>query len=393
MSPSAYQQTASGNDDRSTYTAAGSTAWKDYTLTLQARKRGGSEGFLVMFHVADSNNWVWWNLGGWSNTAHAVEYRNNGTKTSGPKVAGSITTNQWYDIKISIQGRTVNCYLNNLLTQTFVLPSTAPVYSVASMLESTREIILKSVNPSAGAVTANLVLNGVGAIAPSAQRILLSSNSPADENSLAAPTNVVPVSSTLSTPSTRFALNLPAYSATILRLQAPAVAPANLAVTAGNQQAVLSWSRAAGAASYTLRRATSNSGPFTAIASGLTDPGFVDSGLTNGTSYFYVLAAVNAAGSTASPAAVSVVPVAPPVAAYERIGPAVLLGPTSVQLTVKSALAGRVYTLQRSDELPGATWQDVGAPQAGTGADLIFNDGYDPALPKRFYRVRLTSGA
>ena len=35
----------------------------------------------------------------------------------------------------------------------------------------------------------------------------------------------MPVTSTLSTPSTRFALNLPAYSATILRLQAPAVEP------------------------------------------------------------------------------------------------------------------------------------------------------------------------
>ena len=51
----------------------GSEAWTNYTLTLQARKLGGSEGFLVMFNVADSNNWFWWNIGGWTNTSHAVE--------------------------------------------------------------------------------------------------------------------------------------------------------------------------------------------------------------------------------------------------------------------------------------------------------------------------------
>ena len=391
VSPSAYRQTANGSDYRSTYTVAGSTAWKDYTLTLQARKRSGSEGFLVMFHVADSGNWVWWNLGGWTNTNHAVEYCINGSKVSGPKVAGSITTNQWYDIKIAIQGLTVNCYLNNVLTQTFTLPSTAPVYSVASMQASTREIILKSVNPSAAPVTANIELNGVGAIAPSAQRTILTSSSPADENSLAAPTHVVPVTSSTSTPSPRFALNLPAYSATILRVQALAVAPANLAVTPGNQQAVLSWTHAAGAASYTLLRATSSSGPFTAVATGLTDPGFVDAGLTNSTTYYYLVAAVNSAGETTAASAVAVVPVAPPIAFYEMIGPAVLLGPGSVQLTVKSSVAGRVYTLQRSNELPGAAWQDIGTPQAGTGADLSFIDGYDVTLPRRFYRVRLTS--
>ena len=391
VSPAAYRQTANGNDYRSTYTAAGSTAWKDYTLTLQARKRSGSEGFLIMFHVADTNNYVWWNLGGWTNTSHAVEYCINGSKISGPKVAGSITTNQWYDIKITIQGRTANCYLNNVLTQTFTLPSTAPVYSVASMKESTREIILKSVNPSAAAVTANIDLNGVGAIAPNSQQTILTSSSPAEENSLAEPIHVVPVTYSTSTPSTRFALNLPAYSATILRMQSLAVAPANLAVSPGNQQAVLSWSSAAGAASYTLLRATSASGPFAAVATGLTDPGFVDTGLSNSTPYYYLVAAVNSAGESTTASAVTTVPAAPPIASYERIGPAVLLGPATVLLTVKSSVPGRLYMLQRSNELPGAAWEDIGTPQAGTGTDLRFIDGYNSSLPRRFYRVRLTS--
>ena len=81
----------------------GSQAWTNYTLALQARKTGGSEGFLVMFNVADPNNWLWWNIGGWTNTYHAVEQRVNGVKSSGAKVAGAITTGQWYDIRIEIQ--------------------------------------------------------------------------------------------------------------------------------------------------------------------------------------------------------------------------------------------------------------------------------------------------
>ena len=388
--PNAYKQSGNGTDYRSTYTASGSTAWKDYTLTLQARKTGGSEGFLIMFHVMDANNWCWWNVGGWTNTADAVEYCINGTKTSGPHVSGTVTTNQWYDIKIVVQGSAVSCYLNNVLTQTFTLPSTAPIYSVASMKESSREIILKSVNPTSSAVTANIALNHISVIAPTAQRTVLTSASPSDENSLSAPTNVVPVTSAMSTPATQFALNLPAYSATVLRVQTLAAAPGNLAVTAGNQQAALTWSAAAGATTYTVKRSASASGPFVAIATGLTAANFTDTGLTNGTTYYYIISAVNAAGETATAAAVAATPVLPPIASYELLGPAVRVGGNNVQLTVKSSVAGRVYTFQRSDDLQAA-WQTIGNPQTGTGTDLIFTDTYDATHPKRFYRVRLSA--
>jgi hypothetical protein len=47
ISPAAFRQNAAGKDCRMLYTAPGSDAWANYTLTLQARKLGGSEGFLV----------------------------------------------------------------------------------------------------------------------------------------------------------------------------------------------------------------------------------------------------------------------------------------------------------------------------------------------------------
>ena len=107
VSPAAYRQSGPGTDCRSVYTAAGSTAWSNYTLTLHARTLSGSEGFLVMFNVADQANWYRWNIGGWDNTKHAVQYSINGAQTSGPQVAGTITTGQWYDVKIVVQGTSV----------------------------------------------------------------------------------------------------------------------------------------------------------------------------------------------------------------------------------------------------------------------------------------------
>lgn len=82
-------------------------------------------------------------------------------------------------------------------------------------------------------------------------------------------------------------------------------APASLAVHAGNAYASLSWPAVAGATSYSVYRGTSPGGESgTAIATGITGTGYVDSGLTNGTTYYYVVKAVGTGGmSAASPEA------------------------------------------------------------------------------------------
>lgn len=391
VSPSAFKQSANGTDYRSTYAGAGSNAWSNYTLSLQARKVSGSEGFLILFNVADSSNWFWWNIGGWNNTSHAIEYSLNGTKTAAVKSSGSINSGQWYNIKIALTGSTVNCYLDNVLTQTLSLTQfPKPAYTVASMKESTREIIVKTINPSSSANTATIVLNGALAIAPTSTMTVLSSSNASDENSFSSPTKVAPVESTISTPSTQFTLTLPAYSATILRMQALADSPQGLSITAGNQQAALSWNSAAGATSYTLKRATSVNGPYSVIASGLSDPSYTDTNLKNGTTYYYIVVAVNSAGESSTATAVSGTPALPPISAQELVGPATMVSGSSVRLTVNPSVSGRVYTLQRCGDLQTNSWENIGSPQTGTGSDLIFTDSCDPALGKRFYRVQLS---
>lgn len=52
---------------------AGDAAWGDYTLSLRARKLGGSEGFLIYFQTPNADAVTRWNIGGWNNTGHAFE--------------------------------------------------------------------------------------------------------------------------------------------------------------------------------------------------------------------------------------------------------------------------------------------------------------------------------
>ncbi len=88
-------------------------------------------------------------------------------------------------------------------------------------------------------------------------------------------------------------------------------APRLLTGTPGNAQASLSWLAVVGAASYSVKRATTNVGPFVTIASALTSPSYVDRQVTNATTYYYVVSAVNSAGESPNSAGFAVTPQAP----------------------------------------------------------------------------------
>jgi len=77
---------------------------------------------------------------------------------------------------------------------------------------------------------------------------------------------------------------------------APA-APANLMARAGNGKAALSWSASAGASSYNVYSGTAPGGESTTpIATDVTSTSYTATGLTNGTTYYFTVAAVNAGG-------------------------------------------------------------------------------------------------
>jgi cellulose 1,4-beta-cellobiosidase len=100
----------------------------------------------------------------------------------------------------------------------------------------------------------------------------------------------------------------PGAAGTVLTTPA---APAGLSATAGDARVLLSWTASAGAGSYTLERRPQDGGPYTVTVSDLTGTSYTDTGVENGTAYFYVVIASNATGAGAASDQVSATPQAP----------------------------------------------------------------------------------
>ena len=79
----------------------------------------------------------------------------------------------------------------------------------------------------------------------------------------------------------------------------PVAAPTGLAATAGNGQVVLTWIAASGATSYKILRGTAT-GVYTQIASGISATSYTDTGLSNGTTYYYAIKSFNGSDSATS---------------------------------------------------------------------------------------------
>jgi fibronectin type 3 domain-containing protein len=114
---------------------------------------------------------------------------------------------------------------------------------------------------------------------------------------------------------------------------APPSAPVLLSATPGNGQVALSWSASSGATSYNVKRATVSGGPYTTIATTSTTS-YTNSGLTNGTTYYYVVSAVNTGGESANSSQLSATP-QPPAAPVAPTNVNASSGPRKGGVTLK----------------------------------------------------------
>jgi fibronectin type 3 domain-containing protein/regulation of enolase protein 1 (concanavalin A-like superfamily) len=88
-------------------------------------------------------------------------------------------------------------------------------------------------------------------------------------------------------------------------------APHSVYAYAGNNQVQLRWLSSFAAESYTVKRATSQNGTYTTIASNLLGNSFMDAGAGNGQTWYYKVCAVNAAGTSDDSPADAATPKAP----------------------------------------------------------------------------------
>jgi autotransporter-associated beta strand protein len=111
----------------------------------------------------------------------------------------------------------------------------------------------------------------------------------------------------------------PLNSAVFFRLKnatttLPAAAPTGLTARPTNTAVALSWTAPAYARSYNVKNSMTSGGPYPTIASVIATS-YTNTGLVNGTTYYFVVSAVNYNGETANSSEVSATPLAvPPVA-------------------------------------------------------------------------------
>ena len=134
---------------------------------------------------------------------------------------------------------------------------------------------------------------------------------------------------------------------------AGAITPTGLVAVSGDGQVALSWNASGNASSYNIKRATSLNGVYTVIATNVTTLGFTNTGLPDGTIYYYSVSAVNAVGESANSAAVSAQPISltPPLFSFANSG-------SAMQLTWPQDHIG--WTLQvQTNSLTGPNWVTV----------------------------------
>ncbi|WP_240419205.1 discoidin domain-containing protein [Paenibacillus periandrae] len=129
-----------------------------------------------------------------------------------------------------------------------------------------------------------------------------------------------------------------------------------LSVVAGNAQITLTWPAVTGATGYNIKRSTTAGGPYTTVATNVYGSPYTDTTVTNGTTYYYVVTAVNTGGESTNSNEASATPTAP--AATNR---ALLV------ITLVSGLE-KEYDLSMTEVNSFTTW--YAARAAGTGAEV-----------------------
>ena len=162
--------------------------------------------------------------------------------------------------------------------------------------------------------------------------------------------------------------------------------PTNLTVTPGSTTATLSWtaSTSGSPTSYTVYRGTISDGE-AVVPVGTTNgttTTFTDTGLKNGTTYFYNVAANNAVGVSPDSNEVSTVPAGTATIPAAPTGLAATPGNGSIALTWKASTGATSYSIYR-----GTAAGAEGATAIGTSTTASFTDTGLTNGTKYYYTV------
>jgi hypothetical protein len=178
---------------------------------------------------------------------------------------------------------------------------------------------------------------------------------------------------------------------------APA-APAALLAAPGNGAVPLRWQSSFGATSYTVKRAASHGGPYSTVASGITNSSFTDTAVINGKTYYYAVTASNSAGTSGNSPEDSVIPNFLPVN--------IAVGGTADDSANGAQVVERYTVTSANDRTPrdpkdwqfqgssdGSTWATLDTQSNQTFTDRYQLKGYAITKPAsyRYYRLNITA--
>jgi len=207
----------------------------------------------------------------------------------------------------------------------------------------------------------------------------------------------------------------------------PLAPPQNVTATGGSSQIGLSWNAVNGATGYVIKRSASSGGPFVDLATGVSGTTYANTGLADGATWYYTVAAnglpgVGASSSTASATTYTAVEnwrlanfgtIANTGNAADNADPdgdawtnaqeyvsgtepnnrasllrfdSMQISGNDMQLTFPS-VAGRTYRVERSDTLLDGSWTTVQGDIPGTSSPIQITDLSGAAQMKRFYRI------
>ena len=202
---------------------AGDRNWKDYTVRVKARKLGGLEGFMVLWHSKDGDNYRWWNIGGWGNTVSRCEMAEGGGRMAyGPSSPFTVETGRWYDIRLEVRGDSMRGFIDGQLmieAKDEEFPHPLRGYAAASYAKASGDVVVKVVNTSGESLETQINLRGASRVGSNGRAVVLAGE-PGEVNRIENPTNIVPKLEALTNAAKSFSRSFPPHSVTLLRFPA-----------------------------------------------------------------------------------------------------------------------------------------------------------------------------
>lgn len=178
----------------------------------------------------------------------------------------------------------------------------------------------------------------------------------------------------------------------------PVAAPTGLTSTAGDRQVFLQWTASLGAAGYNVKRSTRSGGPYTLIAAlNATQTSHTDTGVTNGTTYYYVVSATTSPGESTNSTPVSATPQAAspaPTLQSLTLSASKVKGGTPITgtVTISGPAPGDILVVLSSSN-PGVLTVPTTTTITKGNQSASFNIGTKPVTSNKNVKVMATYGS